>query len=205
MQRSASLGRRGFLTATGFGAAALAGAGGWLAWDSRDASYQAKATGLKSVVLTAAELVILQAVAETMIAKSDRSVGAPSAREARVAERIDRELSFHGGKLLSDVKAALALIERAPLLDLIGTRFTDLPEERQAMVLAKSETSPLQVRRQAFVGLKFLICFFYYSDDRTWASIGYGGPLVPEKPFEGGNRLANLAPTSRSAKAGARS
>lgn len=193
MERSERLDRRGFLTVAGLSAVALAGAGGWLAWDSRDASYQARAQGAKPVALTVPELVILRAVADAVITERK---GAPKVSEAQVAERIDRELSFHGGKLLSDVKAAVALMERAPLLDLVGTRFTDLPLERQAIVLARSETSPWLLRRQAFVGLKFLICFFYYSDERTWDSIGYGGPLVAEKPYEGGNRLANLAPVT---------
>ncbi len=186
--------RRGFLGA-GAGAAAiaaLAGAGGWLAYDGRDEVYQALVGDVRPSVLSIAEFAILDALATTLITQGKT---APSARQARVAERLDKELSFHpGGQLVSDVKTALLFIERAPILDGLGPRFTGLSQADKARFLQNSLTSPLTLRRTVLSGVKFLIFFIYYCDDRTWPSIGYGGPQMPEKPFEGGNSIKNLPP-----------
>lgn len=194
------LSRRGFLGAGAAGAGVLVAAGGWLWWRGGDGVYHAMADGAVPSVLSVKELAILATLAEQVIAVAP---GAPTVRQAETARRIDRELSFHeGSKLLSDVKLSLALIEHWPTLDFIGSRFTALSAADKTRFLRNCETSSWSLRREAFAGLKFLIVFFYYSDDRTWPSIGYGGPLVPEKLFEGGNRIANLPPLSRRAASG---
>jgi hypothetical protein len=186
--------RRGFLFAGGGAVATLGAASAWLALDSREAVYAARLGGAVPQALTPAELAILMALVDVVITPVQ---GCPTGAETQTARRIDRELTFHmDTQLLRDVKSSLALLERLPLLDLAGHRFTALSRDAQTACLKRSETSSWTLRRRAFGGLKFLITFIHYSDDRTWPSIGYGGPMVQEKPFEGGNRIANLAPLS---------
>ncbi len=188
------LSRRGFLGAGAVGAAALVAAGSWFWWDGDDATYRAMIGAAVPTVLSVKQLAILGALAEAVIVAAP---GAPTAAEAETARRIDRELIFHkDSKLVSDVKASLALLEHLPALDFLGTRFTALGAADKARFLRNCETSSWSARTQAFVGLKFLILFFYYTDSRTWHSIGYGGLQVAEKFFEGGNTIANLPPVA---------
>lgn len=189
------LSRRGFLGGSAAGAAALAAAGGWFWWEGDEATYRAMIGGAVPRVLSVQELAILGTIAETVIAVAP---GAPSVAEAETARRIDRELMFHEeSPLVSDVKLSLALLEHLPALDFLGVRFTELSAADKTRFLHTCESSTWEARRQAFTGVKFLILFFYYCDARTWPSIGYAGPQVAEKFYEGGNTIANLAPLKR--------
>ncbi|MDE2135294.1 MAG: twin-arginine translocation signal domain-containing protein [Alphaproteobacteria bacterium] len=193
--------RRGFLGAGAVGTTALVTAGSWFWWDGGDATYRAMIGGAVPAVLNVKELAILGALAETVIAVAP---GAPTAGEAETARRIDRELVFHkGSKLVSDVKASLIMLEHLPALDFLGTRFTALDAADKTHFLRNCETSSWSARVQAFTGLKFLILFFYYADSRTWRSVGYGGPQVAGKFFEGGNTIANLPPVAGAQARGA--
>jgi hypothetical protein len=193
------LSRRGFLGASATGAAALVAAGGWFWWEGDEASYRAMIGGAVPRVLSVKELAILGAICETVITVVP---GAPSVTEAETARRIDCELTFHtDSKLVSDVKLSLAFLEHLPPLDLMAARFTDLSAAGKTRFLHDCETSAWSARRQAFAGIKFLILFFYYCDARTWRSIGYGGPQVAEKFYEGGNTIANLPPLKRAKEA----
>ncbi len=186
------LSRRGFLGTSAAGAAALVAAGGWFWWEGDAARYQAMAGGAVPTVLSVTELAILGAICETVIAVAP---GTPGVAEAQTARRIDRELMFHeGSPLVSDLKLALALLEHLPALDFLGVRFTELSAADRTRFLHNCEASAWSARRQAFAGIKFLILFFYYTDARTWHSIGYSGPQVVEKFYEGGNAIANLPP-----------
>jgi len=189
------LSRRGFLGASATGAAALVAAGGWFWWEGDEAAYRAMVAGAMPSVLSVKELAILGAICEAVITVAP---GAPGVAEAETARRIDRELTFHAdSKLASDVKLSLSFLEHLPPLDLMPARFTRLSAADKEIFLRNCETSPWSARRQAFAGIKFLILFFYYCDARTWRSIGYGGPQVAEKFYEGGNTIANLPPLKR--------
>lgn len=188
----ARLSRRGFLGASAVGLGVAGAAAGWFWFAGDEGSYRRALGGAVPVTLTVAELAILDALAGSVIAPAPTG---PSVREAQTARRIDRELFFHAGsKLVSDVKLSLALIEWLPWLGLMGGKFSELKEADRLAFLKACESSRWSIRNQAFAGLKFLILFFYYSDDRTWPSIGYSGPQVAEKFYEGGNRIANLTP-----------
>ncbi len=195
--------RRGFLSAGAVGLGALGITASWLWLRTDDRAYRAMVGGAVPVVLTVGELAILEALADAIV---EPAPGAPTARQAQTARRIDRELFFHkgskelffrrGGKLVSDVKLSLSLIEWLPVASFAGRKFTALSAADKVLFLRGCETSRWSIRSQAFSGLKFLILFFYYTDDRTWPSIGYAGPTVPEKFFEGGNRISNLSAIS---------
>ncbi len=182
--------RRGFLGAGLVGAGALAFAAAWLKLDSQ--GYFDKSTPVDSAlyVLTPHEFAILSALTDAVITPPP---GGPSIEEAQTARRLDRELFFHkGGKLVSDVKSSLALLEYLPLAELYGAKFTRLSIGEKDRFLRDCQSAAWMLQRQAYVGIRFLILFMYYTDDRTWRSIGYSGPTVREKIFEGGNRIANL-------------
>ena len=148
-------------------------------------------------ILTRGELATLTAVADRVIATVE---GTPTAREARTARRIDRELSFNQGTLVGDVRAALALIEYGPFFDLHLRPFTRLGAEAQDAYLHGCAESSWALRRNAFSGLRFLCLFFYYTDDRTWRSIGYGGTMVDRKLPESANAREALDRPGASAR-----
>jgi hypothetical protein len=175
-----ALSRRGFLRASALTGAALI-CGGTFAGCLRD---ERSVIDEHPEVLSRGELATLAAVADRVITTAE---GTPTAREARTARRIDRELTFNEGTLVGDVRAALALIEYGPFLDLHLRPFTRLDAAAQDAYLRACAESSWALRRSAFSGLRFLCLFFYYSDDRTWRSIGYGGTMVDRKLPEAAN------------------
>lgn len=126
-------------------------------------------------VLSEKELAVLRVFCDRVIAAR-----APSAVEARVAERIDRELQFHTARMKSDLKAALLLVEHGGPLHGRTTRFTRLTAAEQDAHLTRMALG-LSVERQAFAGLRLMAIFFYYCDERTWPGIHYAGPMATRK------------------------
>lgn len=184
------LSRRGFLRAGAVTAAVLAGAGATTAWwAARD--EPAGASDERPEVLTPSQLAVLTAFADRVIAAPPDG---PSARDARIARRVDRELALTDGRLADDVRGALLLLEYGPLLDGLGGRFTRLAPAQQDAALDAAARSRWAVRRNAFSGLRTVCLFLYYADDRTWPAIGYAGPMVPRKLPEASSALASLPP-----------
>jgi hypothetical protein len=104
----------------------------------------------------------------------------PTAREVGVALRIDKELSFHGAKLVDDTRAALFVVEHGGVLHAGVRPFTELSvEEQDARLIAMAEGNDIE--RQVVNGLRILALFFFYADERTWKHIGYDGPLIAER------------------------
>ena len=64
-----------------------------------------------------------------------------------------------------------------------GKPFSKLGPEKRDRQLSWLERSPIGALRMAFFGLKTYSCMGYYSLESTWPTIGYGGPLVPDRPF----------------------
>jgi hypothetical protein len=180
--------RRGFLKAGAASVAALVGAGAAAGWFTRG-DDGAVIGDERPEVLSRRELATLMALADRVVAPGD----GPSARATRTARRIDRELAFSDGRLTADVRAALAVIEYGPALDFRLRRFTRLGPAEQDAYLAACASSVWHLRRNAFNGLRFLTLFFYYTDDRTWRGIGYGGPMVDRKLPEAANAIEALA------------
>lgn len=173
-QRAGSpLTRRRLLQLSGAGALALAG-GSWLAMRGGGDHYRRLLGGAAPAVLSEKELGVLFAVVDRLLPAEP---GWLSAREARVAERIDRELTFHTRKFQGDVKAALLVVEHGGLMHGGLTRFSKLsPDEQDGRLELVANGTELE--RQAISALKVLASFFYYCDERTWPSIHYQGPLV---------------------------
>lgn len=190
----AGISRRGFLHAGMLATGSLIGSGA-LAGCMRPST---DAAGENPEVLSRRDLAILAAVADRVITPAE---GGPTARDARVARRIDRELAFNEGTLTSDVRAALSLIEYAPFLDLGLRPFTRLAAAEQDAHLRACAESGWTLRRNAFNGVRFLCLFFYYTDDRTWPAIGYAGPMVDRKLPEAASARETLDTPLGSARA----
>jgi hypothetical protein len=168
--------RRGFLVrSAGFGAALALGG---LAAGTGCSGYDDLLGGEKPTVLAPREYAVLRAVAARMV---PGGTGHPGAETLGVAARVDRELAFHGAPLREDVRDALRLVEWWPLPTRFA-RFTRLPAALQDAELAALAGSSRAFRRSAFSGLKFLVMFFYYTQDAAWAGTGYDGPWVPRRP-----------------------
>jgi hypothetical protein len=172
----AALTRRGFLVrSAGLGAALALGG---LAGGTGCSGYDDLLGGETPQVLAPREYAVLRAVAARMAPGGSSH---PGAAELGVAARVDRELAFHGSVLRGDVRDALRVVEWWPLPARFA-RFTRLPGALQDAELAASAASQLAFRRSAFSGLKFLVMFFYYTQDAAWAGTGYDGPWVPRQP-----------------------
>ncbi|MCC6640981.1 MAG: gluconate 2-dehydrogenase subunit 3 family protein [Deltaproteobacteria bacterium] len=166
--------RRGFLVRSVWVTAGL-GAGA-LACGRGDARYAALLpAGETPSQIPACEYAVLRAVVDRLVPEAtDR----PGAIALGVPARIDRELAYHGPRLRDDVIAALRLVEWWPLVTQ-GSRFTALEPAAQDAVLEAMAASRLAARRTAMQGLKLLTVFFTYTQEPTWAAIGYDGPWVP--------------------------
>ncbi len=168
------LSRRRFLKLSAAAGAALAGGSALLMSGSTEHYRKLLPPGAKPEVLSEKELAVLAAVLERLF---PAEAGWLSARDAKLAERIDKELSFHTPKLQSDFKAALLLVEHGGLLHLAVTRFTRLSAADQDAHLERMAEGT-ELERQAVGALRVMGNFFFYCDERTWGSIHYEGPHV---------------------------
>ena len=90
---------------------------------------------------------------------------------------IDQYLSRLATPLQDDVRALLELLEYAPL-PRFGSRFSRLAAADQDRLLQGWETSRIDLLRQGLFALKSLCCLSHYQDERSFAAIGYSGPMV---------------------------
>jgi hypothetical protein len=168
--------RRKFLVAGGLAGGALALGGALVMRGGGDAWYRSLLpAGVQPRALSVKAFGVLHAFCDAVIGESPK--GMISARDARLAERIDKELTFHYPRMVRDVEAALGLIEHAGVVRLDFTRFTRLdPGEREKRLERLALGTGLE--RQAFGALRMMAIFYFYCDDRTWKAIHYDGPLL---------------------------
>lgn len=170
------LSRRLFLQA-GVGVAVVAGLGALIVRGGGRSYYQSlREEGVTPLVFSDKAFGVLCVLCERVLpAKDSSDPGRPDAREARIAQRIDKELTFHHPRMQRDVELALLFLEHGGLLHASTTRFTRLSPDRQDALLQKM-LEGLSFERQAINALKVLALFFYYADDRTWSGVHYDGP-----------------------------
>jgi len=177
--------RRRFLIAGGAVTGALAAGSALLMRGGGDAHYAGLVPGAQPRVLSLKELAVLAAFCDRALGDEE-----PGARTTRVAERIDKELSFHTPTMQSDVKSALLLLEHGGVLHLSSTRFTRLSAAEQDAYLTRMGIDGNALERQVFSNLKLLAVFFHYCDERTWKGIHYEGPFQPRRAPEADSRLS---------------
>ncbi|WP_340678893.1 gluconate 2-dehydrogenase subunit 3 family protein [Paraglaciecola sp.] len=193
------LSRRGFLKTASGAALLLVGYQAAKIWlDGDDENYLPFLEGEVPQALSIKEFAVLSSVVQCIVGVA--SFATVSTAEARTAARIDLELLHQGGKLLQDIKDSLLVVEFGTYLEGHGKRFTQLSTEQQHRFLLNLKESSITLQRQVYSGLRFLTVFFYYSDERTWPTLGYQSPWQPIKFYEGGNRIENLPPLSTALK-----
>jgi len=139
----------------------------------------------------------MEAFAETVVPSAKDF---PSAREARVVQRLDEELFFVSGNIAADVKTVLDVLEWMPVAYGYFSRFSRLsPDKRLAFLNGTKNTGSATVR--AVIHNCRMICFnLYYGHQSTWAAIGYDGPFsgIPEQLGEQRRYYAELIGSAQS-------
>ncbi|MBZ0254217.1 MAG: gluconate 2-dehydrogenase subunit 3 family protein, partial [Candidatus Methylomirabilis sp.] len=126
--------------------------------------------------LTEDEAHVLLAVAARIVPRGEPW---PTAEEAGVLEKVDRELSFMREDVQDDFRSGLGVLERwLPIATFRFRAFTAMTPEDQDDYLRGLETSSLSLLRQLYFGMRTLIAFYYFGDARAWPPLGYDGPWV---------------------------
>jgi hypothetical protein len=136
--------------------------------------------GRKLVVLAPWQFIVVQHAARRVAApdrEQDDSI--PSADDLDVAAFVDGWMARMPERVRRDLGRFLAYVEHvAPIGAGFVARFTRLAPGDQDRVLASMQSSPSDLIRAGFDGLRSLVFLGYYRDPRTWKAIGYDGPLV---------------------------
>ena len=106
-----------------------------------------------------------------------RRPAAPSAAEIDVAGKADAFLAPLPESDRKDLKQLLALFDNA-LFNASLRPFTRKSAAEQDAQLRGWQTSRLAIKRTGFQAMKRLTCALWFSDPRTYASVGYPGPPV---------------------------
>jgi hypothetical protein len=179
--------RRRLLQLGGLSGLALTAGGALLMRGGGEGHYRGLVPGAVPSVLSVKELGVFAAFCARVCPMPSATQPGPAV--LRVAERLDRELTFHTPQLQRDVKSLLLVLEHGGALHGVLTRFTRLAADAQDAALTRMATAGLEVERQAVSNLKLMALFFYYCDSRTWQGIHYDGPLQPRKAPEADSRV----------------
>ncbi len=133
------------------------------------------------LILNAAARRILDGVSPAVYQSQSQPGGAggTQGQGPDVALWIDGYLGHLDEALVNDVRGLLQVLEHSPLLLYEVSPFTALSPEAQDRVLLDWQGSRFAVRRQGLQALKSLCCLAYYQDPRSFAAIGYSGPMLP--------------------------
>ena len=135
----------------------------------------------KLVGLEAWQYVVIQHLARRVCAADEPGVVTPD--EADVSGFVDGYVARMAPRMRRDLGRFLGVVEQlAPAGLGLTSRFTRLEASDQDRVLASLESSPSDLLRGGFEGLKALLFMGYYRDARTWSVIGYDGPRVEARP-----------------------
>jgi hypothetical protein len=170
----AVLSRRSFLALAGGGAALAALARVRCAPEVPSAGA---AAGAGLAFFSPDEAEILTCVVERIVESGEPD--APRVRESGAVAAIDRLCRGLDPELTRPLPALLRAVEWGPFLfDGRFARFRALDAEGRDASLRGWMTSRFALRRQGFAALKNLACLGWYSQDASFAAIGYRGPLL---------------------------
>ena len=167
--------RRGFLKKS-LGGAALLAAAGAVPLALRKTKLRETPKGLR--FFTPAEYSIWAAVADRILAEEQPSE-APSPSQIDVAAKADAFLAPLPQNDRKDLKQLLALFDNALFSALQGgppRPFTQMSPADQDAHLRRWQSSRLALQRTGYQAMKRLCCALYFSDPKTYASVGYPGP-----------------------------
>lgn len=127
------------------------------------------------------ERLLVRAIADRIVGErgSSREAGDP----IDVAGRADRFLATADPEVQEQIHLLL-MIFNSPLVtflfDLRFSSFLAMTAEDQDSYLQSWMTSRIAFRRTGFQALKRLCMSMYYTDESSWAEIGYSGMFLPE-------------------------
>jgi hypothetical protein len=167
-------GRRSFLRVGVWGGALL----GVSAIVGRHLSGYTLPAGIVSPrTLSNKELLVLAAAVARLVAPDGPDAPVPDALS--IAGWLDGYLAGLDAPLRRDLRGCLQLLEHgSSLFRLRASRFTHMTPAEQDATLSDWATSTLAVRRQGFQALRALAFLGYYREDRTFALLGYPGPIL---------------------------
>jgi hypothetical protein len=164
--------RRGFL--------ALSGSGAALAALGRLPALPALGAADAPAFFSPDESDILAAVVERMVDTGLPDV--PRVRDTGAIATIDRLCSALDPALTQPLPILMRGVDWGPyVFDWRFARFRELDDAGKDASLRGWMTSSLALRRLAFQALKNLSMLGWYSQDASWASIGYQGPLIARR------------------------
>lgn len=139
------------------------------------------APGLTDGRLAAAGRVVFRAAGAAIL---DGSLPEASSARAQaldgLLDRIDTLISAlppHVQKELSLLLATLASPPGRRLLASLQTGWDEAPVAQLQQALQSMRVSTLNLRQQAYHALHDIVGGAYFSDEQTWAQLGYPGPL----------------------------
>jgi hypothetical protein len=149
-------------------------------------SGYAVVAGRRLVSFSGWQFVVVQHAARRIAAPDDTAnTSIPSPDDLDVAGFVDTWVSHMDRQVRRDFGRFLAYLEHvAPVAGGFASRFTRLQAADQDRVLRGLEASSSSLLRAGFEGLKSLVFMGYYRSPRTWALIGYDGPLM-DRPSGG--------------------
>ena len=127
-------------------------------------------------LFSAKEFAVLEALADTFVPAAD---GVASATGLDVAGHLDRRLSVEPALVRKQLKQAVLLVEYGGFWwGPARARFTRMSPAARAQYMEEWMAADSAFRRQVGQLFRRAIIQAYYSDERTWAGIGYDGPFV---------------------------
>lgn len=168
-----TLNRRDFLRTSAF----AAGLASLARLQPAPAAESSAAAGADLKVLSADEADILVSIGERMVYSGEASM--PAFRDTDAIAVIDRSLRYADPSLRDQVGWLLWLFDWGPpVLALRMGRFRSLEPAQQDEYIRGWAESRFELRRLGFRALKNISMLGYYTQDRTWAGIGYDGPWI---------------------------
>lgn len=156
------------------GAGVLAAGGG--AWRWLTGGYGDRIPSEhRPVFLELREMAIVEAFVRAVLPEDGAF---PSGESIAIALRFDEEAWAAPAPVSRDLRAAIELVEVAPLLSGYGGRLTRLEPERARAFVEEALDSPSTTLQRAVSGLRQLALLQYYAHEATRAATGYEGPWV---------------------------
>ena len=123
--------------------------------------------------------------ANTLFALAQSFVNNPTdpSQIVTLVKRLDEEMHFVQQSISDDFKLALDFLEYLPLAYGEFSRLSRMSSEQRTTFISSIQSSSIEAVRVAVSGCRMLVFVCYYSQDASWASIGYDGPhsKIPEK------------------------
>lgn len=174
----AGISRRNVLIGGGLGVALLA-AGGWLATRLTDGTARPLFAGKR---LDAAPQQMLARVADSVLeALLPEDAGQRGETLNWIVANIDQAIDGMPQALRDETLQLLSMLSSAPTRWLLIGQWQSWGAVERAALQSRLQAlrgSSHALKRTVFIALHDLVCSGYYGDRRSWAAIGYPGPVI---------------------------